>query len=284
MTQRRLIDKVLVMEKSQTISGAISGARQLLDVMLPPTCPGCRAIVGPPGGLCPECWEKVTFISDPDISGSGCSICGHPFEFSGEFSGPSTTDDGPIKDMAICGPCAGETPPFGRARAAFVYDDASRKMVLAFKHADQTEWAGFFATMLMRAGQELIDDCDLIIPVPLSRKKLFSRRYNQSAEIARKLSKRSGKPFAYDLLSRIPVRGAKKASQGNLNRRARFENVRGVFKVPVKNASQLQGRSVLLVDDVLTTGATVRAASRALIKAGVKNVDVLTLALVSGPK
>lgn len=268
---------MLVMEKNKIISGA----RRLLDVMLPPTCPGCRAIVGPPGGLCPECWEKITFISDPGISGpgvsgSGCSVCGHPFE----FSGPPTSAEGAV----ICGACARETPPFGRARAAFVYDDASRKMVLAFKHADQTEWAGLFATMLMRAGQELIDDCDLIIPIPLSRKKLFSRRYNQSGEMARKLSINSGKAFAPGLLERIPVRGAKKASQASLSRRARFENVRGVFKVPVKNASKLQGKSVLLVDDVLTTGATVRAASRALISAGAKNVDVLTLALVFGPK
>ena len=267
---------MLVMEKNKIISGA----RRLLDVMLPPTCPGCRAIVGPPGGLCPECWEKMTFISDPDVSGSGCAVCGHPFE----FSGPPTSAEGPEKGTVICGACARKTPPFGRARAAFIYDDASRKMVLAFKHADQTEWAGLFATMLERAGQELIDDCDLIIPVPLSRKKLFSRRYNQSGEMARKLSINSGKAFAPGLLERIPVRGAKKASQASLSRRARFENVRGVFKVPVKNASKLQGKSVLLVDDVLTTGATVRAASRALISAGAKNVDVLTLALVFGPK
>ena len=157
-------------------------------------------------------------------------------------------------------------------------------MVLAFKHADQTEWAGFFASMLERAGQELIPDCDLIIPVPLSRKKLFSRRYNQSAEIARQLAKRSGKHFAPGLLGRIPTRGTKKASQASLGLRARFENVRGVFRVPAKYAPRLQARSILLVDDVLTTGATVRSAARTLMAAGAKNVDVLTLALVSAPK
>ena len=284
MTHSSSIDKVLEMEKSKNTDGSaifgISSMKQLLDVMLPPTCPCCRAIVSPPGGVCPECWEKITFISAPDTSSSGCSVCGHPFEYSAELPGNETGN----KNSVICGSCARDEPPFGRARAAFIYDDISRKMVLAFKHSDQTQWAGLFATMLERAGRELINDCDLIIPVPLSRAKLFSRRYNQSAEMARQLAKRSGKPFAPGILSRIPARGAKKPTQARLSRRARFENVRGVFKVLPKSAPNIEERSVLLVDDVLTTGATVRSATRALLAGGAKNVDVLTLAMVPGPK
>ncbi|MDH5489263.1 MAG: ComF family protein [Rhodospirillaceae bacterium] len=250
---------------------AVSAAKRLLDVMLPPTCPGCKTIVSPPGGLCPECWEKITFISAPT-----CSVCGHPFEFSGN----SEIE----REGLICGPCARTTPPFSRARAAFMYDDFSRKMVLAFKHADQTHLAKFFAAQLERVGGELINECDLIIPIPISRTKLFSRRYNQSAEIARILARNSAKDFHPGVLKRIGARGNKKSTQANLSRRARFENVRGVFVVPSAMARRLKGKSILLVDDVLTTGATVTEATRTLLRAGAKNVDVLTLALVGGPK
>lgn len=275
MTQGRAIDKVQDMEKNKSISPlpgfGINRAKQLLDIMLPPTCPGCRAIVGSPGGLCPDCWEKVTFISGP-----GCSVCGRPFEYS-----PSQKGDGA---GVICGSCAREAPPFSRARAAFLYDDASRKMVLSFKHADKVEWAGLFSTMLERVGGDLIADCNLIVPVPLTRAKLFSRRYNQSGEIARTLSKRAGKTFAPGLLTRVGLSKGKKPTQGGLSRRGRYENVRGVFKVPNTASSKLAQCSVLLIDDVFTTGATVTSATRALLAAGAKNVDVLTLAMVPGPK
>jgi len=263
------------MEKSDITSlrtfFAQSVAKKLLDVMLPPTCPGCKTIVSPPGGLCPECWEKITFISAPT-----CSTCGHPFEFSG-------MGEDNLKGV-ICGSCARTPPPFGRARAAFIYNDASRKMVLAFKHADQTHLAGLFAAMLHRVGAELINDCDLIIPIPISTMKLFSRRYNQSAEIARVLARNSAKAFAPSALKRISTPRGKKSSQANLSRRARFENVRGVFIVSPRMAQRLKGKSVLLVDDVLTTGATITEAARIIVRAGAKNVDVLTLALVPGPK
>lgn len=278
MTQQAVIDKVLVMEKTktnatQTILNAI-GVTKLLDIMLPPTCPGCRTIVSPPGGLCPECWEKITFISAPT-----CSVCGHPFEFLRENEAGEHDING-----IICGACARTDPPFGRARAAFIYDDFSRKMVLAFKHSDHTHLAGFFASQLERVGRQLIDDCDVIIPVPISTMKLFSRRYNQSAEIARILASSCGKKYAPGLLRRSAPTQGKKSTQANLSRRARFENVRGVFNVPSASVAKIVGTSVLLVDDVMTTGATITEATRTLLRAGAKNVDVLTLALVSGPK
>lgn len=237
-------------------------ATRALEWLLPPTCPGCRAQVSAPGGLCPDCWERITFLGNPQ-----CSTCGFPFTFQvGPLGGEET----------LCGDCAREHPPWKRARAAFSYDDASRDLVLAFKHADRTDWAPLFAAWLERAGAELIGDADVIVPVPLHWMRLYSRRYNQAAEIARALSNRAAVPFAPQLL----VRPKRSKSQGRLGRRARFLNVQGAFRVPSCQMAALEGKCVLLIDDVLTTGATVGTAAKALLSAGARQVDVLTLARV----
>ena len=233
-----------------------------LNLLLPPTCPACQVPVAPGidtgGGLCADCWSALNFLSRPH-----CDHCGHPFETA-------------MHETMLCGACVRERPPFQRARAALVYDDASRDLVLGFKRADRTDWAPLFARWLADAGTELLADCDLVVPVALHWSRLLSRRFNQAAELARPLAKRTGVSFAPEVL----VRTRRTPVQGHLGFRARERNVRGAFRVPSAQVRKVEGKAVLLVDDVFTTGATARACTRALLAAGARRVDILTLARV----
>ncbi len=180
----------------------------------------------------------------------------------------------------VCGACNSRPPSFMRARAVFRYDEASRSLILRFKHADELQGAPAFGRWLARAGAELCGDADLIAPVPLHRWRLLARRYNQSALLAQSLSRVSGKPLAVDLLKRRRPT----PSQGRLSRSARRRNVRGAFILRRGAASVVRGVRVLLVDDVLTTGATVEECARVLVASGAAAVDVLTLARVVRPQ
>ena len=239
--------------------GAVAGSvGRMLDILLPPHCGACGTQVAGAGTLCPECWSKARFLNDP-----GCAVCGHPFEY----------DPGP---GALCGGCHAHHPAYARARAAAVYDDVSRPLVLALKHGDRTELAPKLARWMLRAGAELIGDADLVVPVPLHWTRLFSRRFNQAALLAQALGRLSGLAVHPDLLVRLRAT----PSQGGLNAHGRKRNVRGVFAVRARARAHVQGRRILLVDDVLTTGATAEAAARALLDAGAGAVDVLTLTRV----
>ncbi|GGF00192.1 hypothetical protein GCM10011611_02240 [Aliidongia dinghuensis] len=181
-----------------------------------------------------------------------------------------------------CAQCVAHPPVYGRARAVFAYDDQSRRLILAFKHADRLHGIPAFGQWLARSGAELLAEADLIVPVPLHWTRLFRRRFNQSALLARaavaawgeRPNARSLKAprFAPDLL----VRRRRTRSQGHLSRLQRAENVRGAFALKPK--ADLTGKRVVLVDDVLTTGATIEACTRVLKRAGATQVDVLTLA------
>jgi len=228
----------------------------VLDVLFPPRCLKCGGSVARSGALCSACWSGITFIAPPF-----CATCGLPFDY----------DAGPD---ALCGPCSAEAPPFDRARAVFVYDDDSRDLVLTFKHADRTQAAPAFAEWLARAGDDLLAEAELIAPVPLHRRRLFARRYNQSGLLARNLARQAPGRFAPDLL----VRRRATPYQRRMNAAARRRNVRGAFTVRLPAA--VEGRRVLLIDDVYTTGATVAECTRTLTRAGAKAVDVLTLARV----
>ena len=167
-------------------------------------------------------------------------------------------------------------PLLGRARAAFIYDDASRPIILAFKHADRTDLAPVLATWLRRPAAALLADADIIAPVPLHWTRLLSRRFNQAALLSNRLARLSGTKPVPDLL----VRRKRTGTQGGKSRRARQRNVQGAFKVPARHRAQLRDKRVLLVDDVMTTGATLDATARALLRGGASAVDVVTLARV----
>ena len=239
----------------------VSIARFALDLLLPPRCLACGEPVATPGTLCAACWPDVRFLSAPH-----CAICGYPFEFD---SGPN----------ALCPACMRERPAYDRARAALRYDEGSARLVVALKHADRTDAAPTYGAWMARAGAELIADCDVLVPVPLHRLRLLARRYNQSALLAHAVAAASGKPVAPDALKRV----RRTRSQGRMNRRERAANVRGAFAVRRGREARVEGRRVLLIDDVLTTGATVAACTRALNTAGAAEVDVLTLARVVRP-
>jgi ComF family protein len=198
-----------------------------------------------------------------------CTHCGYPLELGVGFD----------EAAGLCGACVRQPPVFERARAVFAYDAASRGLILGFKHADKTHGAPAYAQWMARAGSGLLDEAELIVPGPLHRWRLFARRYNQAALLASGLARVGGKIFMPDLL----VRTRATPSQGRLSRRARLLNVRGAFAVNVRRRHMLKGRRVLLVDDVYTTGATVDAATRALMAGGAAAVDVLTLARVVRP-
>lgn len=232
--------------------------RVMLDLMLPPQCMGCRTLVDEPGQLCPACWRGLEFVTPPF-----CACCGLPFAVD---LGPDT----------LCGDCMRLPPPFSRARAVLRYDDAVRPLIVGFKHGDRTERAPAFGAWLARAAADLLPDIDAIAPVPLHRWRLLWRRYNQAALLAGELARRSDKPVVQDLLHR---RRATRP-QGGLGRGQRLTNVAGAFTVTDSHRDWLAGKRILLVDDVTTTGATVSACARALLRGGAAAVDVIALARV----
>lgn len=233
---------------------------RVLDLLFPPQCLSCHARVPTHGTLCTTCWQGVRFITEPC-----CALCGLPFEYA-------------AGQDALCAACLHEPPPFARARAAFVYDAASRRLVLGLKYHDQTLLAKTYGTWLMSAGRALIESCDVIVPVPLHYWRFVARRYNQSALLAQSLGRLSHKPVLLTALTRR--RNTK--PQASLARKERLTNVKGAFAASARGAQAVKGKNVLLVDDVMTTGATIHECTRALLKAGALNVQVLTLARTVG--
>ena len=229
----------------------------LLDLLFPPLCMSCHEPVGSGQGFCAACWGQITFLDGPL-----CDCCGVPFGF----------DAG---EAMQCAACLAKPPDYDRARAIFVYDEHSRAPILALKHTDRLELVPGFVQWLARSGRSMLGNSDLIVPVPLHSFRLWRRRYNQAAELARALARQTAKPVALSALTRSrPTR-----SQGEMaSAKARRRNVLGAFRV--NQPAQVSGRRILLVDDVLTTGATVEACARALKRAGAARVQVLALARV----
>ena len=230
----------------------------VLNAVLPPQCLSCGVTVERNGSLCSKCWEAVSFISPPY-----CALCGFPFEF----------DQGA---GALCAACHQMRPAFDRGRAVMRYDQASRPFLLGFKHGDRTEGAPAYGAWLARAGRELVREAGVIAPVPLHWTRLWTRRFNQSALLAQALGKVAEKAVQPDLL----LRQRATPPQGRLSRSQRRQNVAGAFALNPAHADDAAGQSVLLVDDVWTTGATLSACAAALRKAGAARVDVLVMARV----
>lgn len=236
----------------------LAAARAAIDLILPPRCPGCGEIVDGDGRFCVGCWSSLRFITPPF-----CAICGDPFET-------------PQPTGSLCGQCLA-APPKWSARAAFAYEGAARDAVLKLKHGDQPQLARTMGAAMARAGAEILVSSDaLLVPVPLHRWRLWQRGYNQAAELARAVAGVSGVALLVDGLER---RRATKPS-GGLNPSERRANVRAAFRVQPAKQSRLQGRAIILVDDVLTSGATADACARILLRAGAKSVDLLALSRV----
>lgn len=233
------------------------GARAL-DLALPPLCAGCRDPVGDHGALCPACWSQVAFISAPV-----CERLGVPLPFD---MGP-----GALSPAAIADP-----PDFDRARAAFRFEGVGRDLIHALKFADRLDLAPMIAGWMTSAGRDLLADADAILPVPLHWTRLFTRRFNQSAELARAIALLSGLPHEPLILRRA----RRTHRQIGLTRSQRRDNVQGAFAVSARRRAWVQGKRLVLVDDVYTTGATIEACARVLRRAGAMRVDVLTAARV----
>jgi ComF family protein len=243
---------------ADTLRSLMSLAGRLaLDVALPTLCVACREPVAGIG-VCAECWAKLSFIARPF-----CPRLGIPFVY----------DPGPdlLSMEAIANP-----PAYQRARAAVRYDDVARTLVHALKYQDRTDLAPAMGRWMARAGEELLRDADLLVPVPLHWRRGWSRRYNQSGALARVIERHSRVPVVSNALRRIRPT----AQQIGLSRAQRAANVQGAFRVAPEQSHQIVGRRVVLVDDVLTSGATTDACARALLRARAAQVDVLVFARV----
>jgi len=253
-------------ERAET-EGAGGPARGLLrralaglsDLLMPPVCLVCRTPVAGHDALCAGCWREIDFIRPPL-----CDRLGIPLPF----------DTGaPMVSAAA----AADPPAYDRARAVAAHDGAMRTLVHALKFHDRHDVRRLLGRWLVEAGRELLEDAEIVVPVPLARRRLLMRRFNQAAVLAREVARLTGLGFEPLVLARTRAT----ASQVGLARAARRKNVAGAFSVPHRAVDRVRGRNVLLIDDVITTGSTAAACARTLKRAGAERVDVLALALVT---
>lgn len=233
----------------------------LIDFILPPRCPTCAVRVFEDGHFCAKCWADFSLITEPF-----CDQCGMPFDYE-------------IDAGSICGSCLDKKPDFDCARSVFRYEGKGRSLVLALKN--NRSFVGFSAlARLMLLSRSYFAEADIIIPVPLHPVRMLVRRFNQSSLIADAyaVAARGGARVEHSLLKRVK----NTPSQGTMSRDKRRKNVRTAFSVDEKAAEKIQGKNILIIDDVYTTGATLNACAKTLKKAGAANVSVLTLARVVG--
>jgi ComF family protein len=231
-----------------------------IDVALPHLCAACREPVGGEG-LCAACWSRLAFIAPPY-----CERLGIPFPY----------DPGP---GVLSVEATADPPAYQRARAAVRYDDVARKLVHAFKYGDRLDLAPLMGRWMVNAGRALLAEADAIVPVPLHWRRLWMRRFNQSALLGEVIGKASGVAVAHGVLARVKAT----PQQVGLSQTERADNVQGAFRVPAAAKADVVARKLLLVDDVLTSGATVDACARALLRARAAQVDVLVFARVVAP-
>jgi ComF family protein len=235
-----------------------------LDLVLPPQCMACDAPVLAPYQLCGAC-----FVTCHQITPPLCRVCGVPFAYEGQGGRPG-----------LCPSCTRRRPCYGRARGALSYDSRSRDLILQFKHADRTELACLFAPLMARAGADVLRVADLLVPVPLHVRRLRARGYNQAALLARRLGHLSGIPDVPDALERTRLT----TPMGHQAASERRASMAGAIAVRNRRAPTIAGRSVLVIDDVMTSGATMEACAEALLKSGASEVNALVAARVPTPE
>jgi ComF family protein len=235
-----------------------------LDLLLPPRCAACDNQVLAQGQLCAECFSRTQFVTAPF-----CLRCGVPFASSGQ-----TGADG------LCPACQVRPPIFREARAALRYDEQARRLILPLKHGDRVELAAILAPMMVRAGEALLRRADLLVPVPLHRRRLFERKYNQAALLAYAVSRLAHVPASPDAL----LRTRRTAPLDDKSPEERAAEVAGSFEARASRQAKLSGQTILLIDDVMTSGATSNACAAALLQAGAAAVDVLVAARVPDPR
>lgn len=240
--------------------GALNNLKnRVFDILFPPVCFITGDRVESWGAISPRYWKNIAFIAHPF-----CDQCSVPFDFAANDA------VGDIK----CPSCMEKSPAFDKSRAAMRYDEYSRRIILPFKHGDQTHLVRSIALWMGRAGEDLIDKTDIFVPVPLHRTRLWKRRYNQSLIIAERLAKNHKKGLMRDGLKRIKAT----APQGHKKKKERFDNVKDAFSITPLMAAQIHGKTICLVDDVFTTGATLNECARVLKQAGAAHVFTLCLA------
>lgn len=230
--------------------------KQFLNLLIPLRCAKCGLILDSNQGLCANCWPLIPFITKPY-----CACCGLPFDFE-------------IEDGALCGVCNHTRPPYKSARSVFVYAPESKGLILKFKHTDSIHSAPLFAEWMARLVHSLEEP--LCIPVPLHWTRLFMRTYNQAGLLAQEIAKRNGWTYAPSLL----IRKRRTPSQGHLTKEQRAKNIEHAFAVPERKKMELLDKTIVLVDDVFTTGVTLMACSKTLLKAGAREVHAVTLGRV----
>jgi len=234
-------------------------ARQALDIVYPSSCPICFSAVQQDGFLCTDCWSKTPFIERPF-----CERSGVPFAHD--------LGDGLVSPDVIANP-----PVWTRARAVARYENGpARQLVHRLKYGDRLELARNMGRWMARAGTDVLPGAHLLAPIPLHRRRLFSRRFNQAAALAEAVSRVCGVPADPLALARVKPT----APQVGLTRAQRADNVQGAFRVPDEARPRIVGRRVVLIDDVMTSGATANACARALLRAGADQVDLLVFARV----
>jgi ComF family protein len=256
--------EALLVKSGEALKGAVRwprrAGRAVLDTLYPPLCLNCEAAVAEAEALCAACFRQLRPITAPM-----CPRLGLPFQVS---LGPDA-----LSAEAIADP-----PPFDRARSAVVYNEVARTLVARLKYGDRPELARFCGRLMAGTGTELWEAEPVLLPVPLHPLRQIGRRYNQSLELARAIAAGTGLAIEPSLLRRI----RRTRQQVGLSAEARARNVAGAFAAHPEALALTRGRPVVIVDDVITTGSTVRAITRALNRAGVERIDVISFARVVG--
>lgn len=234
-------------------------SKSLIDYLFPPVCLNCLTPLEVPHKVCPDCWQNIEFLVSPL-----CEIKGIPFPFD--------LEPGTISAAAIKNP-----PEYDKARGVAAYEGTMKDLIHKLKYNDRHELLNLLVTWMKFSGKELIQQSDLIVPIPLYKSRLWERRFNQSALLAKRLSQQTEIPYECSILHRQK----KTRSQVGLTSKERYQNLKNAFIIEETKRNKLEGKSILVIDDVITTGATINSAAIALKKSGARSVNILSLAIVT---